>query len=126
MKIRGVIVALAVFLCSPAGQAQQRFLYKASLVQAAPGKLLELIDAYKAPLWIRHSQGDRWDLLILQPAGNYSEYYRAERVTAREKLLEPWREKLQQDIAWQEDVFVYGPPIDEVRKAFAGAGLFHV
>jgi hypothetical protein len=139
MKIRGVIVALAIFLCVPAGQAQQRFLYKASLVQAAPGKLLELIDAYKsiwsaqakaggeeAPLWMRHSQGDRWDLLILHPVGNYSDYYRAERVTAREKLLEPWREKLQQEIAWQEDVFVFGPSIDEVKKAFSGAGLFHV
>jgi hypothetical protein len=54
-------------------QPQPTYLYKTSLVQAAPGKLLELIDAYKkifteetkvagdaTPLWMRHSQGDRW------------------------------------------------------------------
>jgi hypothetical protein len=139
MKMRTVFVALAVLLCVPAGHAQQRYLYKASLVQAAPGKLLELIDVYKslwaaqakaageeAPFWMRHSQGDRWDLLILYPIGNYSEHYGAERLAAREKALEPWRERLQQAIAWQEDVFVYGPALDELRRAFSGAGFFHV
>jgi hypothetical protein len=139
MNIRCVLPVLAMLLCVPLGHAQQKYVYKTSLVQAAPGKLLELVDVYKsawaaqakvageeAPLWMRHSQGDRWDLLILYPAGNYIDYYRAERVVARERALEPWREKLQQDIAWQEDVFVYGPAIEEVRKAFSGAGFFHV
>jgi len=139
MKIRSVIVALAVILCAPSSHPQQKYLYKASLVQAAPGKLLDLIDAYKdlwaaesrvageeAPLWMRHSQGDRWDLLILYPMGSYSDYYRSERVAAREKAVERWRAMVQTAIAWQEDVFAYGPPLDEVRKAFSGAGFFHV
>jgi hypothetical protein len=139
MKIRSVLLVLVMLLGVPFGHAQQKYVYKTTLVQAAPGKLVELVDVYKsvwaaqakvageeAPLWMRHSQGDRWDLLILYPAGNYIDYYRAERVVAREKALEPWREKLLQDIAWQEDVFVYGPAIEEVRKAFSGAGFFHV
>jgi hypothetical protein len=139
MKTRNVLVALAMLLCVPSAHAQQKYLYKASLVQAAPGKLVELIDVYKsvwaaqsksaeevAPLWMRHSQGDRWDLLILYPAGNYSDYYRAERVASRDKAFETWRDKLQQDIAWQEDVFVYGPAIEETKKAFSSAGFFHV
>jgi hypothetical protein len=139
MKMRSVLLMLLMLVCVPTGRTQEKYLYKSSLTQAAPGKLLELIDVYKsmwsaqakiageeAPLWMRHSQGDRWDLLILYPIGNYSEYYLAERRAAREKALEPWREKLLQDIAWQEDVFVYGPPLDEVRKAFSGAGFFHV
>jgi hypothetical protein len=139
MKMRSVLLMLLMLVCVPTGRTQEKYLYKTSLVQAAPGKLLELIDLYKslwsaqaktageqAPLWMRHSQGDRWDLLILYPIGNYSEYYHAERRAAREKALEPWREKLLQDIAWQEDVLVYGPPLDEVRKAFSGAGFFHV
>jgi len=139
MKIRSVIVALAIILCAPSSRPQQKYLYKASLVQAAPGKLLDLIDAYKelwaaesrvageeAPLWMRHSQGDRWDLLILYPMGSYSDYYRRERLAARERAVEPSREKLQQDIAWQEDVFAYGPPLEEVRKPFSGASFFHV
>jgi len=138
-KIRSVMVALAILLCVSSGRAQQKYLYKASLVQAAPGKVLDLIDLCKsiwaaesklageeAPLWMRHSQGDRWDLLILYPMGNYSDYYGAERVAAREKGFAPWREKLQQDIAWQEEVFAYGPPIEEVRKSFSGADFFHV
>jgi hypothetical protein len=29
-------------------------------------------------------------------------------------------------IAWQEDVFVYGPLLDELSKAFASASFFHV
>jgi hypothetical protein len=121
------------------GQPQPTYLYKTSLVQAAPGRLLELIDAYKkifaeerkvtgdaAPLWMRHSQGDRWDLLILFPMGSYMDYYKPDRVVKRDTVLDNWRERLKTDIAWQEDIFVYGPPLDDLRKAFAGAGLFHV
>src|SRR6476619_7226101 len=83
----------------PATAQENYVLYKASLIQAAPGKLLELIDLEKkmfteaektagdrAPLWMRHSQGDRWDLLILYPVGTYSEYYKPERAAKREKL----------------------------------------
>jgi|HubBroStandDraft_4_1064222.scaffolds.fasta_scaffold303075_1 hypothetical protein len=123
----------------PVRQTVPAYLYKASLVQAAPGKLLDLIDAYRkaffvrtklteeeVPLWMRHSQGDRWDLLILFPMASYSTYYRPDRSVKRAVLHDPWRERLQDDIAWQEDVFVYGPPLEDLRKAFANAGLFHV
>lgn len=34
--------------------------------------------------------------------------------------------RIRQDIAWQEDVFVYGPALDAVKAAFANAGFFHV
>jgi len=121
-------------------QAQERpFLYKASMIQAAPGKLLELIDLEKkmtaemqsaagdaAPVWMRHSQGDRWDLLILYPVGDYADFYRPERATKREKAMAAWRGALQSDVAWQEDVFVTGPSLDVLHKTCDGAGLFHV
>jgi len=121
-------------------QAQKNhFLYKASLIQAAPGKLLELIDLEKkmvaeaqisagdaAPMWMRHSQGDRWDLLILYPVGSYGEYYEPKRSAKREELQRKWRDALRQSIAWQEDVFVTGPQFDAVHKSCDGAGLFHV
>ena len=120
-------------------EPQPTYLYKTSLVQAAPGKLLELIDAYKksfaeetkvagdaAPLWMRHSQGDRWDLLILFPMGSYMDYYKPDRVVKRDTVLDTWRDRLKNDIAWQEDIFIYGPLLDDLRKAFATAGLFHV
>src|SRR6478672_12511815 len=77
--------------------ASPGYLYRATLVQAAPGKLLEVVDLYKAgwpglrdsgdepPIGMRHSQGDRWDLLLLFPMGSFAEYYSADRVARRQK-----------------------------------------
>jgi hypothetical protein len=125
--------------CSYAAPSQ--YFYKVTLVQAAPGKLLELIDLYKtratalqaagdeAPLWMRHSQGDHWDLMILYPIGNYTDYYSPERSKKRrgaEDSLISLVEKFREDIAWQEDLFVKGPQIEELRKAFAAGAFFHV
>ncbi len=121
--------------------AEPQHLYKVTLVQAAPGKLLELIDLYKtratayqaagdeAPLWMRHSQGDHWDLMILFPMGGYTEYYQPERVAKRKKAEESMGatlEKLKADIAWQEDLFTYGPPLADLRQAFTNGAYFHV
>src|SRR5947199_5939878 len=114
-KLCWVVMFCAISALAHAQQAEG-MLYKASLIQAAPGKLLELIDLEKkmfaeaeksagdpAPLWMRHSQGDRWDLLILYPVGNYSDYYKPERAAAREKLRQETRKAFQNDIAWQEE-----------------------
>ena len=143
--LRSTLALIALVFVAPFHTAyaqepsQPAYLYKTSLVQAAPGKLLDLIDAYKkifaqetkvagdaAPLWMRHSQGDRWDLLILFPMGSYMDYYKPERSVKRDTVLDPWRERLKNDIAWQEDIFVYGPPLEDLRKAFVSAGFFHV
>jgi hypothetical protein len=116
------------------------YLYRTELIQAAPGKLTELIDLYKKKmqfdrdagdepaLWMRHSQGDRWDLLRLVPMGNYSEYYKAQREAARAAAAtqSPWLATMSADIAWEEDVFVTGPPLADLRKAFADGAFFHV
>src|SRR4051812_4499419 len=97
--IKKVFIAFAVFVCASlsSNAATNQYLYKVTLVQAAPGKMLELIDLYKAraaayqatgdeaPLWMRHSQGDHWDLLVLFPIGSYSDYYQPERVAKRKK-----------------------------------------
>ncbi len=140
---RAAIVLLACWAVS--GPLQAAHLYKATMVRAAPGKLLELIAFYGGyfdtleeagdarPLWMRHSQGDQWDLLILFPLGDFGSYYSAGKARRREAALkkagwEPaavgrrWRSLL----AWHEDVFVDGPPLAEVQKAFAEAGFFHV
>jgi hypothetical protein len=131
----------ATLLTSLSYAAPSQYFYKVTLVQAAPGKLLELIDLYKAqaaalqangdeaPLWMRHSQGDHWDLMILYPMGNYSDYYSPERSKKRrhaDESLIGLLEKFRADITWQEDVFVKGPQIADLRKAFAGGAFFHV
>jgi len=123
------------------GPAPTGYLYRATLVQAAPGKLLELIEAYKTffpilsaggdepPLWMRHSQGDRWDLLLLFPMESQSEFFRPERVARRRKEAASTASaitRLRDLTAWQEDVFVEGPPWAELKARAGKASFFHV
>lgn len=141
MRILVHIVILLIFL--PLLHAE--YLYKTTLVRAAPGKLSELIDLIKTrmeqyekvgdakPFWMRHSQGDHWDLLLLFPIESYSKYYSAERMGRRQKAAndsglteEAFRRTFSELVAWDEDLFVYGPPLEQVRKAFEGASFFHV
>lgn len=135
-------VCLLILSFAASASAQQgSYLYRAQFVQAAPGKLLALIDACKPsaapasasadepPLWMRHSQGDKWDLLLLFPMGNYSDYYRPERVSARDAAARTsgcHAAMRNGAVAWQEDVFVYGPPLKDLRAAFAANAFFHV
>ena len=135
------LVFAATALLAPASPEGGTFLYRASLVQAAPGRLLELIDLQKslaasfgesgdeAPLAMRHSQGDKWDLLLLYPMGSWGEYYAGDRIARRERWREASRaslERMRAATAWQEDVFVRGPAPSVVRGRFAKAGFFHV
>ena len=109
------------------------------MVQAAPGKFTELLGLYAkqatlaattgdAPAFVmRHSQGDRWDLLLIYPMGSYAEYYSSEQIAKRKKAeFENLARQIQQDIAWQEDLFLYGSPLDPLKRAFANARFFHI
>ena len=138
-QIRFFFLLIILALCAVStSAAAPSYLYQAKLVQAAPGKLLELIELQKSrlaeyrnagddqPLMMRHSQGDRWDLLLLFPMKSYSDYYSPERVSKRKQILKESQDKLEALIAWQEDVFVYGPPLAELQKAFAPSAFFHV
>lgn len=139
-RITLVVSFLVLMFTTQAGAADPSYLYKVTLVQAAPGRFGELIDLYKtraslmaaagdeAPLWMRHSQGDHWDLLILYPMASYADFYRPERVGKRKSAesRENLSDKFKENIAWQEDLFVYGPPLEDLRKAFAGGSFFHV
>jgi hypothetical protein len=82
----------------------------------------------EAPLWMRHSQGDHWDLMVLYPMGSYAEYYQSERIAKRARADQTAKleDKIKENIAWQEDLFAYGPPLADVRKAFDGGGFFHI
>jgi hypothetical protein len=136
-----VRILLLLALAPLAHAAEGNYLYRAQLVQATPGKFVELVDLLgresaviasggdAAPFIMRHSQGDHWDLMLIYPIGSYAEYYRPERIANRKRAELANAElnaRIQQDIAWQEDVFVFGPPLDGVRDAFAGAGFFHI
>jgi hypothetical protein len=131
---------LAFSGASPSAPAPS-YLYRATLLQAAPGKLLEIVDLYKSgwpgskdsgdepPIAMRHSQGDRWDLLLLFPMGSWGEYYAADRIARRQAAGEAAMAQLVRlsgGVAWTEDVFAYGPPLVATRAALAKAGFFHV
>ena len=134
--MKRVLVLIILLAAAPFAFAQD-YLYRASMVQAAPGKLLEVIGQYKQIqkdlpasgdepfLWFRHSQGDRWDLMLLFPMHSYADYYSPARIAKREKLSAALS-RMQPLIAWQEDVFVFGPPPDELHKAFDASALFHL
>lgn len=142
MRCKSIVFLL--FLCSviapTARAADTPYLYKVTLVQAAPGKFNDLVDLYKAraaamkeagdesPMWMRHSQGDHWDLMILFPIGSYADYYQPERISKRKQAEQTgkFEDKFKENVAWQEDVFSYGPPLADLRKAFANGAFFHV
>jgi hypothetical protein len=133
---------LVLFLCPAfAGAAD---LYKITMVRAAPGQLLGLIEMYQKrmpvydasgderPLWMRHTQGDQWDVMLIFPLGSFSEYYSPERVARRDKAArdagvpQPDFAKLFYEHAgWHEDVYVEGPPLASLKKAYREAGFFH-
>ena len=140
-----LLIASCTLVLAAPGAAQEAGTYRALTVQAAPGRLLELIDLYKEEaaflaaldeepaLWMRHTQGDVWDLMLLYPLDGMAEYFAPERTTriaqARTGSGRTGAE-LQREIdartAWREEVFVHGPSVAEVKAAWADAGLYHV
>lgn len=133
-----LIFLLAIVFAPSIRAATPTYLYRARLIQAAPGKLLDVIDLLKAtqarykevgdepPLLMRHSQGDRWDLLSLIPMKSYHEYYSAERTAKRAAAFKQTHASLDELVAWQEDVFVYGPPVADLRTELSSSAFFHV
>ena len=120
-------------------------LYRFVLIQAAPGRLLDLIDLYRkrlpviaaggdeAPFIVRHSQGDRWDLLVIYPSGSFTTYYSTDRVQRREAAARAsgvsnaeFARKFYDLVAWHEDVYVEGPPLAAFRAYVKDLGLVHL
>lgn len=141
-----LLLTVTAILCRPASaDAQDVDVYRTVTAQAAPGELLELIELYRdektlltsvgeePSLWMRHSQGDFWDLFLLYPIGSMSEYFDEARTTRRSQARSAAGRtgaELQAAIdaatAWREEVFVNGPSVDAVKAAWEGAGFFHV
>lgn len=140
MRILAATIILLI-LVPAAAAAEGNYLYRAQLVQAAPDKIVELIDLYKtraslteaagdtAPFFMRHSQGDHWDLLLIYPLKSYADYYSAERTARRTKAEASAADlvgRIQKDIAWQEDLFLYGPALETMQAAFKDSDFYHV
>ena len=145
MRRSWLLAVLCTLVLAAPATAQTAGTYRALTVQAAPGKLLELIDLYKEEaaflaslgeepgLSMRHTQGDLWDLMLLYPVAGMSEYFasaRWARIAQGRTATGRTGAELQREIdartAWREEVFVHGPPVAEVKAAWGDAGLYHV
>ena len=127
-RFRRLAVAGLVLLAVPAVHAQSTSstaqppvpaawsqIYHVHFVQAAPGKLPELIKLMTAPpagdaapshvLLLRHREGSPWDLVAIEHIGA--------KATVESGRPGPARELR----AWHEDTFVAGPPWDVFAKA---------
>jgi hypothetical protein len=136
---------LLTLLAAPQAAPAQPDLYRFVLIQAAPGRLLELIDLYKqripvitaggdeAPYIVRHSQGDRWDLCVIYPSGSFTSYYGADRMRRRDAAAAAsgvtgaqFAKQFYDLVAWHEDVYVEGPPLPVFREYVKDLGLVHL
>lgn len=145
------VVALASLLsvtlssADQAGPARATELYRFVMIQAAPGRSGDLLALYRQrapvisaggdelPILIRHSQGDRWDLLAIYPTGTFTDYYSRERVAKRDAAANAsgvsnaaFAKQFYDLITWHEDVYVDGPPLAELRAAIKDASLAHL
>jgi len=121
------------------------FLYHVVMLRAAPGRLLDLIELLKEerdlfrdaneplPYWMRHTQGDQWDLLLLYPMENFHDYFEPDRTLRRlesgtQKGLSEEQLKLEADrlTSWRDEMFVRGPAPEVVGSAFQENDFYHV
>jgi hypothetical protein len=146
----GALLALAALAPAVAGQGAAAvqdtgdYLYRFVVIQAAPGRLLDLVEMYRSrmpviaaggdelPFVVRHSQGDHWDLCIIYPSGSFTEYYSRERVAKRQAAADAsglpnaeFARRFYSMVAWHEDLYAEGPPIEVFRAHIRGAGLAH-
>lgn len=124
---RSYLVLLLVFV-PILSMAQD--LYRTTMVRAAPGKLLELIDVLRNRAnetrsdlnLLRHSQGDHWDLMLIETIDDYDDAGLMITTSTRGVLEDP----LGFLISWKEELYVWGPSHRTFRREFDNAGFFHV
>lgn len=119
------------------------YLYKVTMLRAAPGRFADLIDWYgamktsgyyaaaseRAPILMRHSQGDQWDLLVITPMEGWYSYYATRRGELRDAAEQKHRDLLGAEdglVAYAEDLFAWGPDIADLAREIEGKRLFHI
>lgn len=116
-------------------------LYKVTLIRAKPGVLLELIDVIKSdiasyknyqngkPYLLRHSQGDHWDLMVINTIESMDSYFskaEAEKRAKSSSIEKAYGDSYFDLISSQEEAIVAGPDVKEFESAMSGFNLFHI
>lgn len=135
--IPALFLSLALLASAGPGQAvldrpalEDEALYRVVLSRAAPGRLLDLIEAYREvyggsdvvgrrPFLLRHSQGDQWDLMLIIPLENDQGLGG---FAADPSHDEAWDDL----VAWREELIAVGPPADEFDDELSPAGFYHI
>ncbi len=142
-KLFAVLLVFSYFDSAHADPLDGDYLYGVATVRAAPGELaalLEWFDAFRAsgfhedaglpePLVMRHSQGDQWDLLIINPMDGWLAHFDEDAAAARKAAADEYAELLEDYhglVAFHEDHFAYGPPLAALRTAWDESEFFHV
>lgn len=124
-----LLLALLLPWLTPTPAAAEDALYRVTTLRAAPGAFDALLDRVKAmraeaPLHIlRHSQGDQWDVMTIEPVGDYAGYFADSARLARDAAR---RDEIDRLAAFREEWFVRGADAGALAGAFAATGLYHV
>jgi len=143
---RSSLVAIALSMLGPShvfAQTEGEYLYNVTLVRAAPGSFNAFMDALEesfevvvmagdpVPIWMRHSQGDHWDFMVLYPMDSAQDFYSEERI-ARRKLA--WntdeghaiQSRLEATSSYTEEWFATSISVDDMRARFREKGMYHI
>jgi|AntRauTorcE11897_2_1112592.scaffolds.fasta_scaffold01237_8 hypothetical protein len=137
--MKKILFTFFVLLFTLPAFAQQQ--YKVTLLRAAPGDLLELIDVIKEditnhetygiekPYLLRHSQGDHWDLMLIYPIEGMSTYFSEEHIAGRSSshsLEKTYGDGFFDLVSFQEEAVVEGPDTSRFNDWFEKYSYFHI
>lgn len=125
------------------GTNEGDYLYRVSLVRAAPGEWHEMVEALQEDFalareagegpvfWMRHSQGDHWDFMVIRPMESFGAYHAAERRDRRDEARRSPRgralaERMSALTAYREDWYARSVPVGELARRFDEMDFYHV
>lgn len=138
-----LLILPLTFSTAHAEKREGDYLYKVTTVRAEPGMFSDLLTwisdlkssgyfdeaGADAPLIMRHSQGDQWDLLAITPMGSWTDYHSKVATKKRTQAKSAYAETLKKGtafIAFEEDVFAYGPDWKDVKAAYDANNFYHI
>lgn len=84
---------------------------------------LDAASGRRIPFRIRHSQGDQWDFMLLQPLGDLATYFSSGTAHDSERSF---RARIDELVDFSEDWITTGPSLSALQDRFNQSGLFHV
>jgi hypothetical protein len=143
LRVGLLLAAASLFPASISGQTEGDYLYNVSMLRAAPGHYNDLVSALEesfelareagdaAPFFMRHSQGDQWDFMLIYPMDEVATYHSEDRTARRDAVWLSARgraltARLSQNTSYRENWFSRSVDLEEMTSRFAGMGFYHI